>query len=242
MLEGLTTLGYMAAHSRRARLGLLVGGIHYRTAGLWIKAATTLDVLSGGRAYFGIGAAWNEQESRAWGFPMPPLGERFEMLEETLQLAHAAWTGEQGARERFDGRHYQASDPLNAPQALSHPQPPILIGGGGERRTLKFVAHYADACNIFGTDPGPAPAQVRRAAAPLRERRARLRRDREVVPHRGLHHPRRRSALAHARRHGGAPRPHRGGRGQPPRSWAFATWRTFPSSSSSVARSSRSCT
>ena len=153
MLEGMTALGYMAAHSRRARLGLMVGGIHYRTAGLWIKAATTLDVLSGGRAYFGIGAAWNEQESRAWGFPMPPLGERFEMLEETLQLAQAAWSGDQGTRERFEGRHYQASDPLNSPQALSEPRPPILVGGGGERRTLKLVAKYADACNVFGTDP-----------------------------------------------------------------------------------------
>ncbi len=153
MLEGLTTLGFMAAHSRRARLGLMVGGIHYRPAGLWIKAVTTLDVLSGGRAWFGIGAAWNEQESRAWGFPMPPLGERFEMLEETLQLAHTAWQGETGSRERFDGRYYQASDPLNSPQALSKPHPPILVGGGGERRTLKLVAQYADACNVFGTDP-----------------------------------------------------------------------------------------
>ena len=153
MLEGLTALGFMAAHSGRARLGLMVGGIHYRQAGLWIKAGTTLDVLSGGRAYFGIGAAWNEAESRAWGFPMPPLGERFEMLEETLRLAHSAWTGEQGTREAFDGHHYQASDPLNSPQALSRPHPPILIGGGGERRTLKLVAKYADACNIFGTDP-----------------------------------------------------------------------------------------
>ena len=153
MLEGMTALGFMAAHSTRARLGLMVGGIHYRQAGLWIKAATTLDVLSGGRAYFGIGAAWNEQESRAWGFPMPPLGERFEMLEETLQLAHAAWSGEQGTREPFEGRHYQAGDPLNSPQALSRPHPPILIGGGGERRTLKLVARYADACNVFGTDP-----------------------------------------------------------------------------------------
>lgn len=152
MLEGMTALGYMAGLTRRARLGLMVGGIHYRQAGLWIKAATTLDVLSGGRAYFGIGAAWNEQESRAWGFPMPPLGERFEMLEETLQLARAAWSGEQGTRERFDGRHYQATDPLNSPQALSRPRPPILIGGGGERRTLKLVARYADACNVFGTD------------------------------------------------------------------------------------------
>lgn len=152
MLEGMTALGYAAGLTRRARLGLMVGGIHYRQAGLWIKAATTLDVLSGGRSYFGIGAAWNEQESRAWGFPMPPLGQRFEMLEETLRLAHAAWTGEQGTREPFDGRHYQATDPLNSPQALSKPHPPILIGGGGERRTLKYVAKYADACNIFGTE------------------------------------------------------------------------------------------
>ncbi len=153
MLEGMTALGFMAAHSRRARLGLMVGGIHYREAGLWIKAATTLDVLSGGRAWFGIGAAWNEQESRAWGFPMPSLGERFEMLEETLQLARAAWRGDAGDREPFDGTHYQAADPLNSPQALSKPHPPILIGGGGERRTLKLVARYADACNVFGTDP-----------------------------------------------------------------------------------------
>ncbi len=153
MLEGMTALGFMAAHSKRARLGLMVGGIHYRGAGLWIKAATTLDVLSGGRAWFGIGAAWNEQESRAWGFPMPPLGERFEMLEETLQLAHSAWRGERGSREAFDGEHYQATDPLNSPQALTKPHPPILIGGGGERRTLKLVARYADACNVFGTDP-----------------------------------------------------------------------------------------
>lgn len=154
MLEGMTALGYMAAHSKRARLGLMVGGIHYRQAGLWLKAATTLDVLSGGRAWFGIGAAWNEQESRALGFPMPPLGDRFEMLEETLQLITMAWTGEQGSRETYDGSHYQATDLLNSPQALSKPHPPILIGGGGERRTLKLVAQYADACNVFGTDPG----------------------------------------------------------------------------------------
>ena len=153
MLEGMTALGYMAAHSKRARLGLMVGGIHYRQPGLWIKAATTLDVLSGGRAWFGIGAAWNEQESRALGFPMPPLGQRFEMLEDTLQMAHAAWRDERGSRERFEGRHTTATDVLNSPQALSRPHPPILIGGGGERRTLKLVATYADACNVFGTDP-----------------------------------------------------------------------------------------
>src|ERR671915_2011156 len=96
MLEGMTALGYMAAHSEQARLGLMVGGIHYRPPGLWIKATTTLDVLSGGRAWFGIGAAWNEQESAALGFVMPPLRERFEMLEEGLQMAQAAWSGSTG--------------------------------------------------------------------------------------------------------------------------------------------------
>jgi F420-dependent oxidoreductase-like protein len=154
MLEGMTTLGFMAAHSRRARLGLMVGGIHYRQAGLWLKAATTLDVLSGGRAWFGIGAAWNEQESRALGFPMPPLGERFEMLEETLRLVRLGWQDELGSQTALEGRHYQASHLLNSPQSLTRPHPPILIGGGGERRTLKLVAMYGDATNVFGTDPG----------------------------------------------------------------------------------------
>jgi F420-dependent oxidoreductase-like protein len=153
MLEGMTALGFMAAYSRRARLGLMVGGIHYRQAGLWLKAATNHDVLSGGRAWFGIGAAWNEQESRALGFPMPPLRERFEMLEETLQIVRLGWQSESGSRTSFEGRHYEASQLLNSPQALSRPHPPILIGGGGERRTLKLVAQYADACNVFGTDP-----------------------------------------------------------------------------------------
>jgi F420-dependent oxidoreductase-like protein len=153
MLEGMTALGFMAAHSKRARLGLMVGGIHYRQAGLWLKAATTLDVLSGGRAWFGIGAAWNEQESRALGFPMPPLGQRFEMLEETLRIVRLSWQGELGSQSAFEGRHYQARQLLNSPQALSRPHPPILIGGGGERRTLKLVAQYGDATNVFGTDP-----------------------------------------------------------------------------------------
>ena len=153
MLEGMTALGFMAAHSRRARLGLMVGGIHYRQAGLWLKAATTLDVLSGGRAWFGIGAAWNEQESRALGFPMPPLGDRFEMLEETLRIVRLGWHGELGSQSAFEGQHYSARHVLNSPQSLTRPHPPILIGGGGERRTLKLVAMYADACNVFGTDP-----------------------------------------------------------------------------------------
>ena len=152
MLEGMTALGYMAAHSKRARLGLMVGGIHYRPVGLWLKAVTTLDVLSGGRAWFGIGAAWNETESAGLGFPMPPLGTRFEMLSETLRIVHDGWQGERGSEGAFDGRHYRPTRILNSPQALSKPHPPILVGGGGEQRTLKLVAKYADACNVFGTD------------------------------------------------------------------------------------------
>ena len=153
MLEGWTTLGYLAGLTSRARLGLMVGGIHYRTAGLWAKAATTLDVLSGGRAWLGIGAAWNEEESRALGFPMPPLGVRFEMLEEMLQITHALWTGERGTEGSFQGKHYQANRLLNSPQVLTRPHPPIMIGGGGEQKTLRLVAQYADATNVFGDGP-----------------------------------------------------------------------------------------
>ena len=153
MLEGWTTLGFLAGLTKRARLGLMVGGIHYRTAGLWAKAATTLDVLSGGRAWLGIGAAWNEEESRGLGFPMPPLGVRFEMLEEMLQITHALWTGERGTEGAFAGRHYQASRLLNSPQVLTRPHPPIMIGGGGEQKTLRLVAQYADATNVFGDGP-----------------------------------------------------------------------------------------
>ena len=152
MLEGLTTLGFMAAHSQRARLGLMVGGIHYRNPALWVKATTTLDVLSGGRAWLGIGAAWNEEESRGLGFPFPPLGERFELLEETLRYAYAMWDGERGSGEAFESEHVHATRLLNSPQAISRPRPPIMIGGGGERKTLRLVAQYADACNVFG-DP-----------------------------------------------------------------------------------------
>jgi F420-dependent oxidoreductase-like protein len=156
MLEGMTALGFMAAHSRQARLGLMVGGIHYRNAALWVKATTTLDVLSGGRAWLGIGAAWNQEESRALGFPFPPLGERFEMLEETLQIAHEMWQGERGSDEAFRGRHFQADRLMNSPQSISRPHPPIMVGGGGEKKTLRLVAQYADACNVFGSPEGIA--------------------------------------------------------------------------------------
>lgn len=154
MLEGWTALGWMAAHTTRARLGLMVGGVHYRQPGLWVKAATTLDVLSGGRAWLGIGAAWNEEESNALGFRFPPLGERFEQLEDTLRIAHGMWTGERGTEESFEGRQYRASRLLNSPQAISRPRVPIMVGGGGERRTLRLVARYADACNVFGGPEG----------------------------------------------------------------------------------------
>jgi len=151
MLEGWTTLGFIAAHTSHARLGLMVGGIHYRLPGLWVKAATTLDVLSGGRAWLGIGAAWNQEESDALGFPMPPLGMRFEMLEETLRIAHAMWQGERGTEEAFAGAQYTAGRLLNSPQSISRPRVPIMIGGGGEKKTLRLVAQYGDATNIFGS-------------------------------------------------------------------------------------------
>jgi F420-dependent oxidoreductase-like protein len=151
MLEGMTALGFLAAHTERARLGLMVGGVPYRTPALWIKATTTLDVLSGGRAWLGIGAAWNEQEAAALGIPFPPLGERFDLLEDTVRMAHGMWTGERGTEAPLEGRNLRAGRLLNAPQALSRPRVPIMVGGGGEKRTLRLVAQYADACNVFGS-------------------------------------------------------------------------------------------
>lgn len=153
MLEGMTALGFMAAHSERARLGLMVGGVHYRQAGLWIKATTTLDVLSGGRAWFGIGAAWNEFESKGLGFVFPTLGERFRQLEDVLQMAHEMWSEGSGTHGRFEGRTLTATHLINSPQSISRPRVPILVGGGGERRTLRLVAQYADACNLFDRSP-----------------------------------------------------------------------------------------
>jgi F420-dependent oxidoreductase-like protein len=164
MLEGWTTLGFLAAHTTRARLGLMVGGVHYRLPGLWIKAATALDVLSGGRAWLGIGAAWNEDESRSLGFPFPPLGERFEMLEETLQIAHEMWQGERGSEAELHGRHFHATRLMNSPQSISRPRVPIMIGGGGERKTLRLVAQYADATNVFG-----GPVQIAHKYEVIRE-------------------------------------------------------------------------
>jgi len=146
MLEGYSALTFMAAVTKKVRLGTMVTGVVYRHPGILVKTATTLDVLSGGRAYFGIGAAWNEREARGLGVPFPNLKERFERLEETLQIAKQMWEGEVVP---YNGKHYQLTETLSSPQPLSRPHPPILVGGMGEKKTLRLVAKYADACNLF---------------------------------------------------------------------------------------------
>jgi len=147
MLEGYTTLSFVAARTERLRVRLLVGGVTYRHPGLLAKTVTTLDVLSGGRAELGLGAAWYEREHRGLGVPFPPLAERFERLEETLQVCLQMWSDDNGP---YDGKHFQLAETLCSPAPVSSPRPRILIGGGGERKTLRLVAQYADACNIFG--------------------------------------------------------------------------------------------
>lgn len=157
MLESYSALSYMAAVTERARLGTMVTGVVYRHPGILVKTVSTLDVLSGGRAYLGIGAAWNERESRGLGVPFPPIKERFERLEEALQVTKLMWSGQATA---FHGRHYQLEETLCVPQPLSKPHPPILIGGGGEKKTLRLVAQYADACNLFG-HAGPEAVRLK---------------------------------------------------------------------------------
>jgi len=152
MLESYATLSYLAGLTHRVRLGALVTGVVYRHPGILVKAVSTLDVLSGGRAYLGIGAAWFEREALGLGVPFPPLKERFERLEEALQIAKQMWSGKIAP---YQGKHYHLAETLNSPQPLTKPHPPILIGGSGEKKTLKLVAKYADACNLFasaGTD------------------------------------------------------------------------------------------
>lgn len=150
MLDGYTTLGFIAGQTSRLTLGLLVTGVTYRPPGLLAKTVATLDVLSGGRTRLGIGAAWYEREHRGLGVAFPPIAERFERLEETLQICHQMWSDEEGA---YDGRHYQLAETICRPRPLTRPRPPILIGGGGEKKTLRLVARYADACNRFAADP-----------------------------------------------------------------------------------------
>ncbi len=151
MLEAYSALSYIAGVTTHARLGALVTGVIYRHPGILIKTVTTLDVLSGGRAYFGIGAAWNERESRGLGVPFPPVKERFERLEETLQIARQMWSAENGP---FTGKYFQLAETLCSPQPLTQPHPPIMIGGMGEKKTLRLVAQYADACNLFAGSDG----------------------------------------------------------------------------------------
>jgi F420-dependent oxidoreductase-like protein len=146
MLEGWSALAYAAGRTNRIKLGTMVTGMAYRHPGILVKTATTLDVLSHGRAYFGIGAAWHEEEHLGLGVPFPPVAERFARLEETLQIALQMWAGDENP---YAGKHYQLQRPLNAPQAVQKPHPPILIGGGGEKKTLRLVAKYGDACNFF---------------------------------------------------------------------------------------------
>jgi F420-dependent oxidoreductase-like protein len=148
MLEAYTTLGFLAAKTERVKLLTVVTAVVYRDPGLLAKAVTTLDVLSGGRAMLGIGAAWNEEESRGLGLFFPGTAERFERLEEALQICQQMWADDD---RPYVGKHYRLQRTLNSPQALSRPHPPILIGGAGERKTLRLVAQYADACNIFDT-------------------------------------------------------------------------------------------
>jgi F420-dependent oxidoreductase-like protein len=146
MLEGYSTLAYLAGLTKNVRLGTMVTGVIYRYPGILAKTVTTLDVLSGGRATLGIGAAWNQREALGLGVPFPPLAERFERLEEALQIILQMWSGE---RRPYRGSHYQLAETLNSPQPLTRPHPPILIGGSGEKKTLRLVAQYADACNLF---------------------------------------------------------------------------------------------
>jgi F420-dependent oxidoreductase-like protein len=147
MLEGYTTLSFAAAKTERLRFRLLVGGVTYRHPGLLAKTVTTLDVLSGGRAELGLGAAWYEREHRGLGVPFPPLSERYERLEETLQICLQMWSDDDGP---FEGKHFQLAETLCSPRPVSTPRPQILIGGGGERKTLRITATYADKSNVIG--------------------------------------------------------------------------------------------
>ncbi len=147
MLEAYSVLSYWASLTRKVKLGTMVTGVIYRYPGILVKTVTSLDVLSKGRAYFGVGAAWNEQEAKGLGTPFPALGVRFELLEEALQITKQMWSPNNGP---YHGKHNQLEQTLCVPQPLSRPHPPILVAGGGEKKTLRMVAQYADACNLFG--------------------------------------------------------------------------------------------
>lgn len=180
MMESYSTLSYIAALTKRVRLGALVTGVIYRYPGLLVKTVNTLDVLSGGRAYMGIGAAWFEREAKGLGVPFPPLAERFGRLEEALQIAHQMWSEDNGA---FAGQYYQLAETLSVPQPLSKPHPPIMIGGMGEQKTLRMVAQYADACNLFARS---GAAVIRQKLDVLKGHCDALGRDYETIERTGL--------------------------------------------------------
>jgi len=177
MLEGYTTLGYLAGLTRNVRLGLLVTGVTYRHPGLLAKTITTLDSLSQGRAVLGIGAAWYDREHAGLGVPFPPTAERFERLEETLRICRQMWSDDDGA---FEGDHYRLAETINLPQP-TRGRVPILVGGGGERKTLRLVAQYADACNLFGGPSPEAIATVEHKLGVLREHCDRLGTDYDAI-------------------------------------------------------------
>jgi F420-dependent oxidoreductase-like protein len=165
MLEGYTALGYAAGVTSRLKLGTMVTGNTYRNPGVLVKAVTTLDVLSGGRAYFGVGAGWFEREHTGLGVEFGTWTQRFQKLEETLRIARQMWSDDNGP---FEGRHYRLAETLCVPQPVTRPQPPILIGGRGEKKTLRFVAKYADATNIPGPFTDDGVAELRRKLDVLR--------------------------------------------------------------------------
>lgn len=173
MLEAYATVSYVAALTRRIRIGVMVTSPVYRHPGVLVKSLTTVDVLSGGRAAFGIGVGWDAEEAAALGVPFPPTAERFERLEETLRIARRMWAGDESA---YVGRHYRLDRPLNSPNTLQRPGPPILLAGGGERRTLRLVAEYADACNLFDL-PAPYTVDLRHKFDVLRQHCADVGRD-----------------------------------------------------------------
>ena len=157
MLEGYTSLGFLAGRTERITLGLLVTGVTYRHPGLLAKIVTTLDVLSGGRAELGIGAAWYEREHLGLGVPFPPLAERFERLEETLQICRLMWSEDDGP---YTGHHYRLAETICVPPPLQQPRPRVMVGGSGEKKTLRLVAQYGDACNLFATSPAEVSHKI----------------------------------------------------------------------------------
>jgi F420-dependent oxidoreductase-like protein len=160
--ECYTTLAFLAANTQRVKLTAMVSGVHFRYPAMLAKTVTTIDVLSGGRAWLGIGSGHYEEEATGLGIPYPPQKDRFEMLEEAVQICLRMWSGERGDERPFEGIHYRLERPLNVPQSLTRPHPPIMIAGDGEKKTLLLVARYADACSLRPSPEIPRKLDVLR--------------------------------------------------------------------------------